>query len=424
MSEQQVLPNGIENGGELPRVFLARQPIINWKNDLIGHEILFRSDSTVNAADFASGYIASADVINKVLTTFGINDVLGAYQGFFNIGYEFLLSDKLELLPPEQVTLEILENVPINETVIKRCADLRQRGYKIALDDHLYSPDLQELYELTDIVKVDVLNITAEQLEHSAAELCRRPIIRLAEKVESREMFQRCRELGFNLFQGYFFARPEIMSRESVDTTKLAVMSLLKLVVANAELSEIEEAFKKSPVLIYKLLKLVNSVMVGLKYRVESIRHALSILGLEQLKRWVMLSAFADKEGKSTDNPLFALAATRGKLMESLAEKMGSAKQARQRALPRAFMTGLLSLMPILLHVSVDDLCSELNLDNEIRLALQQQDGLLGQLLLLVQALEVDRRDVAEELAEAVQLCQNDILVAQLETIRWVNALA
>jgi EAL and modified HD-GYP domain-containing signal transduction protein len=401
--------------------YLGRQPIINWRQDLIGHEILFRSNRT-NLSTFGSEYEASARVINNILTDFGIQEVLGPHKGFFNVGYEFLLNDRIELLPAKATVIEIQDTVPLNEEVLKRCLELKAKGYQIAMGSRGFDPDLLQLYQVADYIKVDILTLPSSELPPTAKALGRSPFIKVAEKVETHEQFKRCRELGFNLFQGFFFAKPEILATESLLESRVSVLNLLRLVVADADILEIENAFKKNLVMTYKLLRLVNSVMTGVRYKIESVRHALTILGQSQLKRWILLSVFAEKDSRVLDNPLFELAAIRGRLMEALVQTL-SPGAANLDLAGAAFITGLLSLVNLVLNVSVVELCEQLNLDPTISAALINRSGLLGDLLQLTESLERDEPLRVDALAGKIGLGRDTLLTVQLESIKWVNAM-
>jgi len=403
------------------KFFLGRQPILNRIQQIVGFELLFRSAESLHAANILDVQAASASVIVNALSQFGFQDVLGRHKGFFNVTYEMLMSDEVELLPKESVVIELLETIIADKEVLARCRTLKSLGFTLALDDHVYSPSFAEIYELIDIVKVDVLEVPADELKPMIQKLRAWPVTLLAEKVESAEQYLFCSELGFDLFQGYYFARPVVLRQKKLDVGKLAMMRLMQQVMADTELEEIEETFKQNPGLTYNLLRLVNSVAIGLRVRIKTLRHALMVLGMEQLKRWITLALYAGKDDNGVQSPLLEMAAMRGKMMELL---VLSLRTGGKEHADRAFMAGVLSLIDVLFEDSMEELVGKLNLVEDVRAALLQRDGLLGGLLTLVENVEqTDFSGVNEQLEES-GLSLEQLLSAQLETISWSDRLS
>ncbi len=403
------------------KVFLGRQPILDRDQSIVGYELLFRSADTLHANihDFTN---VDSFVISNVLSTFGIHEVLGKHKGFINVAGDLLMSDLLEILPQEKTVIEILETVEISDALLERCRELKERGFTLALDDNCYHPDYEPLYEIVDIVKIDVLQIPAVELKEMVGLLSNRGLTLLAEKVETMEQYNFCHELGFDLFQGYYFARPAVLNKRKVDVSGVALLKLLELICRDAELDEIEEAFKHNPNLTYNLLRLVNSVVIGMKEKIRTLRHALVVLGMQQLKRWIQLALFASDKTSAIGNPLLETAATRGRMMEILVGKWEPEFVTHDYS-DRAFMTGVLSLVDVLLGVPMEEILHQLNLDEEVRLALLERKGALGSLLLLAEKLEnMDFIDVSQLLNKCC--CDEESLViAQLEAIDWTNCL-
>lgn len=393
---------------------------MNRAQQIVGFEMLFRSAQSLETASFESVRQASASVMVNVLSDFGFEEVLGRHRGFFNLSREMLLSDAVELLPKGQVVLELLESIMADEEVVERCRVLKQLGFTLALDDHIYSPDFHSVYELVHIVKIDILTTSPALLPETVRELRRWPVTLLAEKVESAEQFAVCCELGFDLFQGYFFARPMILAQNRIDVGKITMLQLMEQVMAEQELSEIEETFKHNPGLTYNLLRLVNSVAIGLRVRIKTLRHALTVLGLEQLKRWVTLALYASKDPTGVNSPLLELAAARGKLMELLVK--AHAPREKEQS-DRAFITGVLSLIDILFEVSMEEVVEKLNLVDDVRDALLARSGELGELLSLAERLEGADFFEVERSLSLIGIPSEMLLTAQLETINWTNRL-
>ncbi|HJV33704.1 EAL and HDOD domain-containing protein, partial [Geomonas sp.] len=389
---------------------------------LVGFELLFRSAECVSSANIHDVQLASASVILNALSDFGFQDVVGRHKGFFNVTYEMLMSDALELLPKDQVVIELLETIIADDQVAARCRELKSLGFKLALDDHVYSPSFDPIYSLVDIVKLDVLQTSAEDLPGFVGKLRQWPLTLLAEKVESAEQYAFCAELGFDLFQGYYFARPVVLKQNRVDVGKLAMLQLMKQVMAETEISEIEETFKQNPGLTINLLRLVNSVAIGMRVRIKTLRHALTVLGLEQLKRWITLALYASNDSNGMQTPLLEIAAARGKLMELLVQAQQGPD--RKELSERAFMTGVLSLIDVLFEVSMAELVEKLNLVEDVRCALLERSGPLGTLLNLAEKLEKTDFAGLHQQLDSCRLSFDQLFAAQLQTISWSGRLS
>lgn len=404
------------------KFFLGRQPILDRTQQIVGFELLFRSPESLYAANVSDLQMASASVIVNSLSEFGFQEVLGRHKGFFNVTREMLMSDALELLPKERVVIELLETIVADAEVFERCRTLKSLGFTLALDDHVYSESFHDIYRLIDIVKVDVLETPDGSLAEMVGKFRNWPLTLLAEKVEHAEHYKFCSQLGFDLFQGYYFARPVVLRQNKIDIGKITMMQLMKQVMADAEWSEIEETFKQNPGLTYNLLRLVNSVAMGLRVRIKTLRHALTVLGLEQLKRWITLALYANNDSNGVQSPLLEMAAGRGKLMELL--MLASHGRAGGELADQAFMVGILSLIDVLFEDSMAELIGKLNLVDSVKSALLHKDGELGALLVLAELLEQADFPAVNEQLEVCELSLDQLLTAQLETFSWADKLS
>jgi c-di-GMP-related signal transduction protein len=402
------------------KFFLGRQPILDSEQNIVGYELLFRSADTLSA-DISDYMQAGASVILHTLSNFGFSEVLGKHKGFFNVTGDLLMSDALELLPRDQIVIELLETIEITDVIIERCRDLKEKGFSLALDDNLYDPAYEPLYHIVDIVKIDILQITGPALAEMVQILKNRPVTLLAEKVENTDQFSDCLDLGFQLFQGYYFAHPSVLKKNRIDVSGTALLRLLQLVLQDAEIKEIEETFKQNPGLTYNLLRLVNSVSVGMRERIKTLRHALLVLGQQQLKRWVQMALFAHG-AKGGNIPLLETATVRGRLMELIVQKQCLLSGDRDYA-DRAFMTGVLSLVDVLFETSMDRIINQLNLAEDVRLALLGREGEMGRLLLMVESLESMDFDAAATLLGESSCTVDMLFEAQLEAVNWANRL-
>lgn len=400
------------------RYFIGRQPILNRDSELVGFELLFRAAADHESALFDNQGKAAASVISTMLSTFGFKELLGGKNGFINITTSILESEVLELLPVESSVLELLETIQLDDTTLMHCCALKALGFKIALDDHRYAPGLFEFYNLVDIIKIDLLTTDASELPQIVAALKQYPVKLLAERVETMDVFMSCRDLGFDLFQGYFFERPAVISHRRLGTSAIALMKLLQQLHEENDLDSIEAIFQEHPELTYQLLRLVNSVMVGPRDKIKSIRHAIMLLGIMQLRRWIQLSLYVGNDDHDAGSPLLEMAAVRGRLMEELAG-LGVAQEKNAESAEVAFLTGILSLLDALYETTMEHIVEELNLSDELGNALLTHEGRLGQLLLLAKRIERSEFVEVQRLIDSLLISRAQLLQAQCNAFNW-----
>lgn len=398
-------------------IFLGRQPIVDRAQQLHGFELLFRN-SMHNRAVVHNDAAATSSVIVHTLSEFGIDSVLGGCTGFINCDTGFLMSDVISLLPPDKVVLEILESTVCNTDVQRRCLELKTLGFRLALDDFQGATDSNRaLLPMMDMIKVDIQGLSTAELERVSRDVRTLNAIRLAEKVESVAEFTQCRELGYHLFQGYHFARPEMVSGRRLSASHAALLRLLSMLQQDADIRHIENVFKEHPALSVNLLRLANSAAMGQRQPLRSVANAIVVLGRRQLQRWMLLLMLASADhGQASRPALLHLAATRGKLMELL-------MQAEQPALAdSAFITGIVSVMDALLGQSMRQVVDALGLADDMRAALLEGSGPIGQLLRLVQALEGDDdAAVHDYIAADASRASRSINQSQGQALLWAN---
>ena len=403
------------------KFFLGRQPILDRTQEIVGYELLFRA-ADVDRAVFESYSHASASVINHALASFGIQDVLGGKFGFINVHLGLLLSEMLELLPVEQTVLELLEIIKLDEEVVERCRELKTMGFLLALDDHEFDSANDAVYHVIDIVKIDILLTGMDALPRVVEELRKYSVKLLAEKVETVEQFKICYDLGFDLFQGYFFARPVVLNQKKIDVSGLAMLKLLQQLTMDATVGQIEQTFKENPGLSYNLLRLVNSVGMGTREKIKTLRHAIVMLGANHLRRWIQLSLFAGHDSRGINHPLLEMAAVRGRLMEILLKQVGGIAVGDEQA-ESAFMVGILSLLDVLFETPMTEIILNLNLNDDVSAALLTRDGKLGKMLTLTEKLEITDFDEVKLLLSECRVSMDQLLTAQLEAFNWRSSI-
>ena len=402
---------------------VGRQPILNQKEEVVAYELLFRSSGSLESASVTNATQATANVIINTLSGFGLDQIIGNHLGFINMELDLLMGDSVHILPKNRVVLELLETLEVNKELIDRCRYLKEEGFCLALDDHNYDPVYHELYEIVDIIKVDLFISPVGQLAEMIKNFKPYGIKLLAEKVETREEYLLCRDLGFELFQGYYFAKPSLIEKKTIDESGTTMLKLMKLLMQDADVETIAQAFRSNPGLTYKLLLLVNSVSLGLRNNVNNIRHAISLLGRQQIKRWVQLVLFASDDDRGLDNPLVEMAAVRGALMEQLAAILPELEHDPE-APDNAFMTGILSLLDSIYSLSMDEVLEALNLSQEIKDALISHQGIYGKLLEVVKICEKMDFSLMEDKLQKLGISENDLLAAQVKAYSWHGGAA
>ncbi|WP_374355429.1 EAL and HDOD domain-containing protein [Chitinimonas sp.] len=406
-----------------PRFFLGRQPILGRQQELVAYELLFRASEHRNAADVADDVAASAAVMQHAFTGLGLQSVLEDKLGFINLSRELLMSEVIEVLPRDRVVLEILETVELTPEVIERCRALKAAGYRLALDDVIRFDEAQKaILPLLEVVKLDVLAMQRDDIENLVRALKPSGVSILAEKIDSPTQRDFCHDLGCDLFQGYFFARPTILSGRPVQPSAVMLLKLLGQVADDVDTIELEQTLKHAPDLTVLLLRLVNSVSYGLPRRISSVRTAINLLGRSQLHRWVQIMVFAQQSGGQTaSDPLVQTAAVRGRLMEQLAMAL---RPGDEGFADRAFMVGMLSLIDALFAKPMLEIIGPLNLEESLQDALLHRRGWLGELLRLVEGTEFADANITGTLLSAFpQLDLDQLNRMQIEAMTWAARL-
>ena len=409
----------------MENIFLGKQPILDRNQSLVAFELLFRTNEIAETADFKDDLSATANVIVNAYGHLGIQNVLGQQRGFINVTKELIMSDVIGLLPNKQVVLEMKSSDKFDDELIAQCSELKKAGYQFALDSVVsMNEDFQRILPFINIVKIDVSKLTEKELADLVNQFKRWPVLLLAEKVESHEVANQCMKLGFEMFQGYYFAKPEKISGKSADPAKLSLLKLLTLVMGDSDIEEIDKEFKRQPGLSYNLMRMVNSVACGLPQKVNSIKQSIMLLGRKQLQRWIQMLLYTTENSSNNDsmaNALLQTAAARGKLMELIASVERPHDKNHQE---RAFMVGILSLLDTVLGIEMQQIVDKLGIPEDMSLALLTREGRLGQELKLVEANETGEVTVIQSLLKALEFLSLDELTnLELEALGWVNRI-
>ena len=398
-------------------IFVARQPIFDAGDKLRGYELLYRGDAAVSSADGSDRNTMSAKVIANSLLGMGLRDLAGDVPGFVNITKEQLMAHTYELFTPASVVIELLETCTHNDETRAAARAMQAAGYTIALDDFEIGQSNAELLDMASIVKIDVLNRSRESLEAVVEHVRPFNVRMLAERVETQEQYAQCRDMGFELFQGYFHARPETIHTEDVDAQQASMIRLLNLLRdPRSSDAAIEEAFASDPGLCYKLIRMVHSAAIGAP-AVNSIGHAARLVGRNMMHRWlyVLFTASFASEG-DTARELVRHALARGRFCELIAWNGAGGFPADV-----LFMTGLLSRLDALMRVTMARVVSGIEVTPDTRSALLSRSGSQAPVLCLAEAYETGAWDRVTEYASIVGLDPDIVGGIYVESIQWAE---
>jgi c-di-GMP-related signal transduction protein len=394
-------------------VFVARQPIFGEGQSTHAYELLFRS-GLENCCGAVDGDRATLDVIANTFLEIGLDELTAGKPCFINFTRKLLVEKTPFLLPPELVVVEVLENVEPDDEVIAVCRELKEAGYRLALDDFVWSDRGHPLLELADIVKVDFMDTTPAQRVLIVEDLDGRGIRALAEKVETQQEYAHARDAGYSYFQGYFFSKPVIRESKALEGNRLAFLQVLKeLHRPDLSYEQLEAMIRQDVSLTYGLLKFINSAWFSLKHKVESIHHALILLGPQELRKWFALvrlrNIASDKPGE-----LVIQALTRARMAEGLAEAVGL-----EECSSDLFLMGMFSMLDALLDMAISEILSKLSINPQIKSALLGEPCLFRRVHEVILAFE--RADWAgfEAHAAALGLREDVAQSVFAESVRW-----
>ncbi len=402
---------------EKPTPCLARQPILNKDEKVLGYELLFRESHEENR--FNSDYEGGTRSIIDTLNVMGLDVVCDGRLAFINCTQTMLLNEFFLLLPPEKIVVEVQESVRPGEDVVKACDRLKLEGYRLALDNFIADDARQALVPYADYLKVDIRRVTQEQIPKIAAAAGRSCL--LAEKVETRLQFVTAVKDGFTLFQGYFFHHPERMRARHIPANKASQLQLLKAVSApEVDLATVESLIKRDASLCYRLLRYLNSPLLGVSTAVQSVRHAITLLGERELARWIrMATTLIMGQEKCSDLVLSSL--VRARFCELMAPKVihGSCD---------LFLIGMFSLMDAILEVPMGVVIEGLAFDAATKAELlgmkrTAEPTALTPLYELMLAREAGEWDVVARQAKVLNLSLPFVNRSYNEAVTWAHQL-
>jgi EAL and modified HD-GYP domain-containing signal transduction protein len=391
--------------------YLARQPILDKRSRLHGYELLFRSGP--ETAFRGDGNHATRSMIDNTVM-FGLEKLTGRLPAFVNCTLEALTEKFVQILPPSITVLELLEDLEPTPALIESCRELKAMGFRIALDDFVWKPELEPLVNLADYIKVDFIKSDAAERKELLKRLKGTSICLIAEKVETQADFKQACKEGFMLFQGYFFCRPELMKNPKIPANYLSLIQLLKMMREKTlNLAQLGEQVKREPSLTHRLLRVVNSPIYALRQEVDSIELALMVVGEETFRRLAVLAIATEfNAGKSAE--ILRMAFVRAKFCELAANccKLLPSEQ---------FLLGMVSLFPAMLRTPMVDLAASMPLREEVRLALTGTANRERTLLHWLECHECGDWDGCDETFKDNSIKPEEILKCYVDAVEWAE---
>lgn len=398
----------------LPLRYVARQPIVDREQKVFGYELLFR-DGIENC--FSGDLdVAARSTLDRSLVM-GLDVLCDGRRAFVNCTRDTLIKGLITLLPSTSTVVEILESVPVDPDVVAACRSLKEQGYMIALDDFVSGDPREPLVPLADIVKVEMQLTTEEQRAELMKRFGQLHCRMLAEKVESHEEFVRAQAQGFVYFQGYFFHRPEMLSTRELPANRVNYLRMLQEVSRpELDLDVLERLIKADASVCYRLLRYLNSAVFGFKKEIHSVKHALSLLGEHDIRRWVRLVA-AVGAGHDKPSDLVLSALVRGRFGELLAPHVRHGES-------DLFLMGLLSLIDAMLEMPMDAVLERIPLDHETKAVLLGMPSQLRPVFRLILAHESGEWAAAESLSKEMNLSPEDVAGYYWQAQQWARELS
>lgn len=399
-------------------VFVARQPIFNYQEEVFGYELLYRNNIE-NVFPKVDGDQATADVIINSFLNIGIDELSNGKPCFINFTERLLKLKLPTCFHPREIVVEILESVQPSEELVEICKELKELNYQIALDDRMIQQENPYLYQLipyVDYLKIDFLKENREELEEIGRNLGLKLV---AVKVESRASYEEARRNGYTYFQGYFFARPTMVRSHDVPACFLSnYNTIYDFLREGKNIEDIIDLIEQNVSLSFKLLKLINSSEQ--KQKIHSIREAVVFLGLTEIKKWIYVLSIREKACKQTEigKEIVQLCLTRAKMCEligKISDKFHTDSG--------CFLTGMFSLMDVILGLPMSQIVRELPFQDEILDCFNGIQNNLKDILDLVEAVESAQWTVISIKCQTLNISEKELFRIYAESLSWSQSL-
>lgn len=398
-------------------IFVARQPVFDAKLNVWGYELLFRHSGESNAANVTDQNLATSKVIADGFSL-ALQGISPGKRVLINFPAKLIMDGTALALPKESCVVEILETVKPTPKILDACAKLRDAGYTLALDDFVGQPGFEPFLEYTDLIKVEILGQTKEQIKTITSKLKKTKCKLLAEKVEDKETFEFVKKLGYDYFQGYFFSRPEIVPGRKIASSAMAKIELLKLLnQQECEFDELTTVIGRDISLSYRLLRFINSSAFSLRYKVDSITQAITLLGLRPLKQWAMVVLLSDIDASPRGEVLIYFSLQRARFLEQIHRFMPN----RSFQPETMFLLGLFSKLDALLGQPMAEVLAGMPLEEDVKSALCGEDSEAQTWLELLDSVERGDWAIVQDIIGAYTLPPEGCAVEYMKASTWAH---
>lgn len=396
-------------------VFIARQPIFDIRKNVYAYELLYRAGER-NASDVIDGEMATSSVIASTLMLLGLDAITQNKLAFINFTKQLIQEEIPTVFSNEKLVVEILEDVIPDDGFIEACLELKSKGYRLALDDFVIDYPYQKIIDLVDIIKVDFLLTSPLERQQIIQKYKDRNIVFLAEKVETLDQFEEAVKNGYTYFQGYFFAKPIVVKHSDIKPVLPNYAKILtELSAEEPNYERISEIIEFDVSLSYKLLRLINSAAFYSNSRVTSIKHALVMLGLKEIRKWISIVMLREL-GEDKPDELVRVCLLRGKMGEQLAEHFGLKSRRTE-----VFLMGMFSMIDTLMNQNLEEAISSLPLEDDVKSGILGEEGVFSDILNLVKAYEKGNWDYLFLQAKKSGVGMNVFPDAYLEAVKWAT---
>ena len=407
----------------MENIYIGRQPIVDTNSDIYAYELLYRDknmSSTIHDERFAS-----ANVISNVLNKFGKKELLGDYKAFVKIDKKFLMHDLIFSIPSDIFVFSIMSTIELDEYVRERIEQLHEKGYTLAINDTDLKENTFNRYEMVlDKIRYFKINDPKDDwrlVSDFVAKLKERDVKVVVTKIDTIESFEQAKACGCELVQGFFFAKPKVIENKKIDPTNLNVMRLYNMLLEETSIDDLATAFEQNHEITIQLLRYINSGAFHFRKKISSIHQILVLLGRETLAKWLMLIIYSKSTNRQARKiPLMLMVKHRTNLMEHFVKL--TKPDARSNLVGEAYFVGVLSLLDVLFGVDLQTILSELNVSDEVKEAILEEKGYLGEILHVVKALEyLDTKEI-DAFVEKYKLDKKEFDKVITDSIEDVNS--
>ncbi len=399
-------------------VFIARQPIFDNFRNLIAYELLYRDSEGASSFGNIDGSYATSVLVSDAITVFGLDNLTNGRPAFVNFTKKLIMDDFAYLCNADEIIIEIVEDTLVDDIFVEKIKELKNAGYRIAIDDYIGDESFDKLLEHADIIKVDIFGMPLKKRAEIAKRIEGLGKTLLAEKVETFEDFDHAVKHNYSLFQGYYLQRPKTMSKKSININPGSYAELIReLSKADPDFNVLTEGVRRNVGLTYKLLQHINTLRYFRYFRVKSIRMALVTLGLDEVRRWILLMMAKDMGNKNNEE-IIKMAFVRGLFSEKL-----SFKTRHKHRSSEVFIMGMFSLMDIIAEADLRGVLRDLPLEKDVTDAILGKESDIGYILEFARAFEMGDWDRLDELRGNFHISEEELGKLYIDCMMYADTL-